>query len=134
MTGLRWTTAGESHGPALVGVLEGLPAGLALDLASVDAELERRQRGYGRGGRMKIERDRGELLSGTGAGVPLGSPTARRVANHDHTIERLPVPSNPRPGHADLAGCQKYGHRDPRAVLERASACETTARVALGGV
>ena len=134
MTGLRWTTAGESHGPALIGVLEGMPAGLALDLARVDAELERRQRGYGRGGRMKIERDRVELLSGTRAGVTLGSPIALRIENHDHTIERLPVPTNPRPGHADLAGCQKYGHRDPRAVLERASARETAARVMLGGV
>ncbi len=134
MKGLRWTTAGESHGKALVGVLEGLPAGLALDLERVDAELERRQQGYGRGGRMKIERDRIELLSGTRGGVTLGSPLAFTIVNADATIERLPVPTNPRPGHADLAGCQKFTHRDPRAVLERASARETAARVALGAL
>jgi len=134
MKGLRWTTAGESHGQALVGVLEGMPAGLELDLERVDAELARRQRGYGRGGRMKIERDRVELLSGVRAGRTIGSPLAFRVPNLDQTIERLPVPANPRPGHADLAGCQKYAHRDPRAVLERASARETCARVALGAL
>jgi chorismate synthase len=131
---LRWTTAGESHGPALVAVLEGMPAGLALDMVRVDRELARRQRGYGRGGRMKIERDTAELLSGTRAGLTLGSPIALRIANRDATLERLPVPSNPRPGHADLAGCQKYTVRDPRAVLERASARETAARVALASI
>ncbi|MBK7643435.1 MAG: chorismate synthase [Planctomycetes bacterium] len=131
---MRWTTAGESHGAALVGVLEGLPAGLALDLARVDAELARRQGGHGRGGRMKIESDRIELLSGMRAGRTLGSPLAFTIHNRDATIERLPVPTNPRPGHADLAGCQKYGERDPRAVLERASARETAARVALGAL
>jgi chorismate synthase len=134
VTRLRWTTAGESHGAALIGVLEGMPAGLALDLARVDLELERRQRGYGRGGRMKIERDRAELLSGTRGGLTLGSPIALRIENRDQTIERLPVPTNPRPGHADLAGCQKLSMRDPRAVLERASARETAARVALAAV
>jgi chorismate synthase len=134
MKGLRWTTAGESHGQALVGILEGMPAGLALDMARVDAELARRQRGYGRGGRMKIEHDRIELLSGTRAGITLGSPISFTIPNHDQTIERLPVPTNPRPGHADLAGCQKLAHRDPRAVLERASARETAARVALGAI
>jgi len=134
MKGLRWTTAGESHGKALVGILEGLPAGMALDLARVDGELERRQRGYGRGGRMRIERDRIELLSGMRAGQTIGSPIAFLIPNHDQTIERLPVPANPRPGHADLAGCQKFGHRDPRAVLERASARETATRVALGAL
>lgn len=134
MSELRWVTAGESHGRALAGILEGLPAGLALDLARVDAELARRQGGHGRGGRMKIEADRIELLSGTRGGVTLGSPLAFTLANQDHTIERLPVPTNPRPGHADLAGCQKYAHRDPRAVLERASARETAARVALGAL
>jgi chorismate synthase len=134
MTTLRWTTAGESHGAALVGVLEGLPAGLALDLGRVDAELARRQGGHGRGGRMRIESDRIELLSGTRAGRTLGSPLAFTILNRDATIERLPVPTNPRPGHADLAGCQKYGERDPRAVLERASARETVARVALGAL
>ncbi len=134
MSLLRWTTAGESHGKALVGVLEGMPAGLPLDLARVDRELARRQKGYGRGGRMKIEHDAIELLSGTRGGVTLGSPIAFTIANADATIERLPVPSNPRPGHADLAGCQKLGVRDPRAVMERASARETAARVALGAI
>lgn len=134
MTLLRWRTAGESHGKALVAILEGVPAGLALDMDRVDADLARRQRGYGRGGRMKIETDRAELLSGTRAGLTLGSPIALLVPNKDHVIEKLPVPEDPRPGHADLAGCQKYGHRDPRAVLERASARETAARVAVAGV
>lgn len=134
MTRLRWTTAGESHGPCLLAILEGVPAGLALDVERVDRELARRQRGYGRGGRMRIETDRVEVLSGTRAGVTLGSPIALRVPNRDHVIERLPVPGSPRPGHADLAGCQKYGHRDARAVLERASARETAARVAAAGV
>jgi chorismate synthase len=134
MKGLSWTTAGESHGKALVGILEGMPAGLALDVERADAELARRQLGYGRGGRMKIERDRMEILSGLKGGLTLGSPIAVWVVNRDHVIERLPVPTNPRPGHADLAGCQKFGHRDPRAVLERASARETAVRVALGGI
>jgi chorismate synthase len=134
MSTLRWTTAGESHGAALVGVLEGLPAGLSLDLARVDGELARRQGGHGRGGRMKIESDRIELLSGLRGGRTLGSPLSFTIPNRDATIERLPVPTNPRPGHADLAGCQKYGERDPRAVLERASARETAARVALGAL
>ncbi|MFN0008473.1 MAG: chorismate synthase [Planctomycetota bacterium] len=134
MSRLRWTTAGESHGAALVGVLEGLPSGLPLDLQRANAELARRQRGYGRGGRMKIERDEIELLSGTRGGITLGSPVSFSIRNHDATIERLPVPTNPRPGHADLAGCQKHGHRDPRAVLERASARETAARVAIAAI
>jgi len=134
MTTLHWTTAGESHGPALVAVLEGMPAGLRLDLEAVDRELLRRQGGYGRGGRMKIERDRALLLSGTKGGLTLGSPIAIQIENKDHTIEELPTPTNPRPGHADLAGCQKLTITDPRAVLERASARETAARVALGSV
>jgi len=134
VTQLSWRTAGESHGKSLVAIVEGIPAGLTLDLERVDAELARRQCGYGRGGRMKIETDRAELLSGTRAGVTLGSPIALLVPNKDHVIEKLPVPEDPRPGHADLAGCQKYGHRDPRAVLERASARETAARVAVAGV
>jgi len=134
MSRLTWRTAGESHGPTLVGILEGVPAGLPLDTDRVDAELARRQLGYGRGGRMKIETDRVGILSGTRAGLTLGSPIAFEVQNKDAVIEKLPVPGNPRPGHADLAGCQKYGHRDPRAVLERASARETAARVAAGGI
>jgi chorismate synthase len=133
VSALCWTTAGESHGAGLVGVLEGLPAGLSLDLGRVDAELARRQGGYGRSGRMKIEHDRAEVLAGLRAGLTLGSPLALLVRNRDAVIEKLPVPGDPRPGHADLAGCQKLGVRDPRAVLERASARETAVRVALAG-
>jgi chorismate synthase len=132
MTRLSWTTAGESHGAALVAVLSGLPAGLELDPAAIDAELARRQGGFGRGGRMKIERDRARVLSGLRAGRTLGSPLTLLIENKDAVIERLPVPTNPRPGHADLAGCQKLWSRDPRAVMERASARETAARTALG--
>jgi len=134
VTRLTWRTAGESHGKTLVGVVEGVPAGLILDVERIDAELVRRQGGYGRGGRMKIERDHIEVLSGLKGGVTLGSPIAFEVPNRDQTIEDLPTPSSPRPGHADLAGCQKYGHRDARAVLERASARETAARVAAAGI
>jgi chorismate synthase len=131
---LRWTTAGESHGVSLVGIVEGIPAGLSLSVERIDAELVRRQGGHGRGGRMRIEHDKLELLSGTRAGVTLGSPICFAIKNADATIEDLPVPASPRPGHADLAGCQKYGHRDPRAVLERASARETAARVACAAI
>ena len=134
MTRLTWRTAGESHGKTLIGVVEGVPAGLALDIDRIDAELVRRQGGYGRGGRMKIERDHVEILSGLKGGVTLGSPLAFEVPNRDQTIEELPTPKSPRPGHADLAGCQKYGHRDARAILERASARETAARVAAAGI
>ncbi len=134
MSLLAWSTAGESHGRALVGTLEGFPAGLELSIARVDRDLARRQGGYGRGGRMKIERDTIELLSGTRLGVTIGSPIAFTITNRDATIDKLGVPTNPRPGHADLAGCQKLGVRDPRAVLERASARETAARVALAAI
>lgn len=134
MTVLSWRTAGESHGPCLIGIVEGVPAGLALDVERIDAELARRQAGYGRGGRMKIETDRIELQAGIRAGRTIGSPIAFRIHNRDAVIEKLPVPTNPRPGHADLAGCQKLGVRDPRAVLERASARETAARVAAAGI
>lgn len=134
MTRLQWRTAGESHGPTLIGIVEGIPAGLRLDVERVDAELARRQLGYGRGGRMRIETDRVEILSGWKGGVTIGAPIAFAVKNKDSVIERLPTPTNPRPGHADLAGCQKWGHRDPRAVLERASARETAARVAASGI
>ncbi|MCB9914460.1 MAG: chorismate synthase [Planctomycetes bacterium] len=129
-----WRSAGESHGAALVGLVEGLPSGLRLDVDAIDAHLARRQRGYGRGGRMRIETDRVELLSGVKGGATIGSPIAFRIANKDAVIEKLPVPGDPRPGHADLAGCQKHGHRDPRAVLERASARETAVRVAAGAI
>jgi len=132
--GLRWTTAGESHGPRLVGILEGMPAGMPLSVERIDNELARRQAGYGRSARQKIESDRVEFYAGTRAGFTLGSPIALALINRDATIEMLPVPGDPRPGHADLAGCQKLGVRDPRAVLERASARETAMRVALGSV
>lgn len=134
MTRLQWRTAGESHGPTLIGIVEGVPAGLRLDVERIDRELARRQLGYGRGGRMRIETDRVEILSGWKGGVTIGAPIAFAVKNKDAVIERLPTPTNPRPGHADLAGCQKWGHRDPRAVLERASARETAARVAAAAV
>jgi len=134
VTHLSWRTAGESHGAALIGIVEGIPAGLRLDVERVDAELARRQLGYGRGGRMRIETDRVRILSGWKGGLTIGSPIAFEVANKDDVIERLPTPTNPRPGHADLAGCMKWGHDDPRAVLERASARETAARVAAAGI
>jgi chorismate synthase len=134
MPRLELTTAGESHGPALVALLTGVPAGLALDVARIDAMLARRQLGYGRGARMSIERDRAEVLSGVRHGTTIGSPVTLRVANRDDSIDRLPAVSRPRPGHADLAGMFKYGTRDARDVLERASARETAARVAGGAV
>jgi chorismate synthase len=142
---LRFTTAGESHGPGLVAIVEGLPAGLELDRERIDREMARRQLGHGRGGRMKIERDSVEVRSGIRHGRTLGSPIALLVANRDYANweERMnpwPVDAEveeshlPRPGHADLVGSQKYGHRDVRNVLERASARETAARVAAGAV
>ena len=134
MTRFTFRTAGESHGSALCVIIEGLPAGMCLDLDAIDADLARRQEGYGRGGRMKIERDRVECLSGLKGGMTLGSPLTLLVQNKDAVIEQLPPVEAPRPGHADLAGCMKYGHRDGRAVLERASARETAARVAAGAV
>ena len=141
----RFTTAGESHGPGLVAVVEGLPAGIELDRERIDREMARRQLGHGRGGRMKIERDAVEVRSGIRHGRTLGSPIALIVANRDYANweERMnpwPVEAEveeshlPRPGHADLVGSQKYGHGDIRNVLERASARETAARVAAGAV
>jgi chorismate synthase len=141
----RFVTAGESHGPGLVAIVEGLPAGLELDRESLDREMARRQLGHGRGGRMKIERDAVEIRSGVRHGRTLGSPIAVLVANRDYENwdERMnpwPVDAEveevhlPRPGHADLAGVLKYGHRDVRDVLERASARETAARVAAGAL
>ncbi len=145
MATLRFTTAGESHGPGLVAIVEGMPAGLRLERERLDRELARRQLGHGRGGRMKIESDAAEIRSGVRHGVTLGSPIAILVANRDYANweERMnpwPVEApieevhTPRPGHADLAGLLKYGHRDVRNVLERASARETAARVAAGAV
>lgn len=129
---MRYTTAGESHGPSLVGILEGFPAGFELSLERIQGELARRQGGYGRGARMQIEQDQVEVLSGMRQGRTLGSPLCFSIRNRDHSIEALPVPRNPRPGHADLVGSQKLGSADPRAVMERASARELAMRVALG--
>ena len=148
---LRFTTAGESHGPALVTILEGVPAGLPLLAAHVDADLARRQQGYGRGRRMQIERDTVELLSGVRAGETLGGPIAMLVRNRDWENWREimdPAPreedadgalrrravTRVRPGHADLTGLLKYDRDDARDILERASARETTARVAAGAI
>ncbi len=142
---LRLTTAGESHGPGLTCIVEGLPAGLVLDRAAIDRDLGRRQLGHGRGGRMKIERDRVEVTGGVRHGRTLGGPIALHVVNRDYANweERMsPWPVNgevsevhlPRPGHADLVGTQKYGLSDVRDILERASARETAARVAGGAV
>jgi chorismate synthase len=143
--GIRFTTAGESHGPGLVAIVEGLPAGLELDREALDRDMARRQLGHGRGGRMKIESDAVEIRSGVRHGRTLGSPIAVLVANRDYPNweERMnpwPVDGSvdeahtPRPGHADLAGLLKFGHTDVRNVLERASARETAARVAAGGL
>lgn len=144
----NFTTAGESHGKALVAIVEGLPAGLPVDAGTVDRELWRRQQGYGRGGRMKIESDRVEFVSGIRHGRTLGSPVAMIIENRDFahwtevmsseplaTEPRNPrIVKRPRPGHADLAGGQKFATRDLRDVLERASARETAARVACGAL
>ncbi len=145
MSGFRFTTAGESHGPGLVAIVEGLPAGLELDRERIDRDMARRQLGHGRGGRMKIERDAVEVRSGIRHGKTLGAPIAVLVANRDYPNweERMnpwPVEAEveeshlPRPGHADLAGLHKYGFKDVRNVLERASARETAARVAAGAL
>jgi chorismate synthase len=134
---LRFLTAGESHGPVLTAILEGLPAGLPLDSTVIDSELERRQRGYGAGPRMAIERDHAEILSGVMEGVTIGAPLAIQITNRNHDRWRgVPIEpfTTPRPGHADLTGAIKYGYRDLRPSLERASARETAARVAVGAV
>ncbi len=142
---LKLTTAGESHGPGLTCVVEGLPAGLELDRDALDRDMARRQLGHGRGGRMKIERDRAEVTGGVRHGRTLGSPVALQVANRDFANweERMspwpveaavPEVHLPRPGHADLVGLWKYGFDDVRNVLERASARETAARVAGGAL
>jgi chorismate synthase len=130
---LRYWTAGESHGPALVALVDGFPAGLTVDTAAIDHELKRRQGGYGRGGRQRIETDTVTFLSGLWRGVTLGSPLALEVINKDYKLERLDEVERPRPGHADLPGSIKH-LGGVRAVLERASARETAARVAAGGL
>jgi len=146
MTAFRFTTAGESHGPGLTAIVEGMPAGLQLDREALDRDMARRQLGHGRGGRMRIETDTVEVRSGVRHGRTLGGPIALLVANRDYKnwedrMNPWPVedfePEEvhlPRPGHADLVGAQKYGHSDIRNILERASARETAARVAAGSV
>src|SRR5712672_3771957 len=145
---LRFETAGESHGECLVAILTGLPAGVPVSLDAVNHELWRRQQGYGRGGRMKIETDRAQLVSGVRHSKTIGSPIAVLLENKDwkNWTEALPVEdidggedkkkpvTRPRPGHADLAGSIKYNFHDARYILERASARETTARVAVGAL
>src|SRR6516165_8528650 len=142
---LRLITAGESHGPGLTCILEGLPAGLSLDRDRINRDLARRQLGHGRGGRMKIERDQVEVTGGVRHGLTLGGPIALQVTNRDYANweERMnpwpveaaiPEVHLPRPGHADLVGAQKYNSTDVRNILERASARETAARVAGGAV
>jgi chorismate synthase len=131
---LRYLTAGESHGRAILAILEGLPAGLGLDEAYINRELKRRQQGFGRGARMRLEHDRCCIVSGLKGGKTLGSPIALCVENKDFSIEKLARVACPRPGHADLAGLLKYGFSDARAVLERASARSTVATVAIGSV
>lgn len=143
---LRYLTAGESHGPQLTAIIEGLPAGLQISAEAINRDLVRRQQGYGRGGRMKIETDRVEILSGVRWGETLGSPLTLAVINRDweNWSEKMSPDSKyrdessavttPRPGHADLTGALKYNHRDVRNILERSSARETAVRVAVGGV
>ena len=145
---LRWQTAGESHGQCLVALISGLPLGVSVDLGFINRELRRRQAGYGRGGRMKIEHDEVQILSGVRHGKTIGSPIALQIENKDWAnwedtlpVEDKPVPpekqrplTQPRPGHADLAGALKFNLHDARYILERASARETAARVAAGAL
>ncbi|MFH1594343.1 MAG: chorismate synthase [Candidatus Omnitrophota bacterium] len=131
---LRYLTAGESHGRALVAIVEGIPKGLKLDAKFIDKELKRRMKGFGRGKRMLIEKDNVQILSGTRKGRTLGSPIALLISNRDFKIETLPSISCPRPGHADLAGVLKFGDADVRDILERASARQTASSVATGAV
>src|ERR1700748_2007946 len=143
---LRFSTAGESHGESLIALLSGMPAGVPIDGTRVNRELWRRQQGYGRGGRMRIEQDTAHFLSGVRHGKTIGSPIAIQIENRDwkNWTEVLPVGAgdpakhkavaSPRPGHADLAGSLKYDFPDARYVLERASARESTARVAAGAM
>jgi chorismate synthase len=146
MSNVKFITAGESHGKGLCGIIEGIPANLSLSSQEIDKELKRRQSGFGRGGRMKIESDHAEILSGVRWGKTLGSPITLLIENRDHknwlegmsadaaAQDSIPPVTRPRPGHADLAGAIKYDHRDIRNVLERSSARETAVRVACGAV
>jgi chorismate synthase len=143
---LRFLTSGESHGRALVGTIEGIPSNLTLSPQDIDNELKRRQAGFGRGGRMKIESDHAEIISGVRWGKTIGSPISLLIENKDHKNwaegmssdakykDSIPPVTRPRPGHADLSGAIKYNQRDIRNILERSSARETAARVALGAV
>lgn len=141
---LRFLTAGETHGPCLTAIVEGMPAGVQIDIEKINSELARRQAGYGRGGRMKIESDKCEILSGVRGGYTLGSPITLRIENRDwaNWQDIMGIESSngdrevtsARPGHADLSGGMKYGHKDLRNVLERASARETAVRVAVGAL
>ena len=142
---MRFLTAGESHGPGLSIIVDGVPAGVEIDGAAIDADLRRRQLGYGRGGRQRIERDAARITGGVRQGRTTGAPVALWIENRDavnweRVMSATPVPEPPdavtrlRPGHADLAGALKYGHEDVRDVIERASARETAARVAAGGI
>ena len=145
---LRFLTSGESHGPALTVIVEGLPAGVPVDRDRIDRDLRRRMGGYGRGGRMKIEKDRIEILGGVRFGKTLGSPVSFLIRNLDHANWTIPLATDgphpgpeaaravtrPRPGHADLAGALKYGTHDARDILERSSARETAARTAAGSL
>jgi chorismate synthase len=146
MNTIRFLTSGESHGKALTGIIDGIPSGFSLTYEAIDRDLKRRQGGYGRGGRMKIEADHGEIISGVRWGKTLGSPIAVQIDNKDwdnwqqgmseHETDALTIPPvlRPRPGHADLAGAVKYNTKDIRNILERSSARETAMRVALGAI
>src|SRR5271170_3883087 len=137
MPDLKYRTAGESHGKGLYALVEGMPAGVPVDSAFIDNELRRRQGGYGRGGRQKIETDRAEFLTGVRLGRTIGSPVAMLIPNKDSRLDDLtaaPPVHRPRPGHADLAGSIKWLTTDCRETLERASARETAARVAAGAL
>ena len=130
---LHYITTGESHGKYLAAILEGMPSGLKVDLDFIHTQLSRRQQGYGRGGRQKIESDRVEILGGVLKGLSTGAPIGFLLQNKDFKIDEMPELFRPRPGHADLAGALKY-HQGIRAVLERASARETAMRVAVGAL
>ena len=145
MDKLRYLTAGESHGKALIGILEGVPAGLKVIVADIDIELRRRQQGYGRGGRMKIENDHAEIISGVRNALTMGGPISLIIENADwenwkekmaveEITSEIETVTVPRPGHADLAGHYKFGHKDLRNVIERSSARETAMRVGLGTI
>ncbi|MCH8929124.1 MAG: chorismate synthase, partial [Candidatus Marinimicrobia bacterium] len=145
MDKLRYLTAGESHGKALIGILEGVPAGLKVIVADIDIELRRRQQGYGRGGRMKIENDHAEIISGVRNALTMGGPISLIIENADwenwkekmaveEITSEIETVTVPRPGHADLAGHYKFGHKDLRNVIERSSARETAMRVGLGAI